>query len=239
MSTQKSFAKGSTAPGPVPEGTIRLYSMRFCPFAQRARLVLQAKGIKHDVVNINLKEKPDWFLEKNPLGLVPTLETPSGQVIYESPITCEYLDEVYPDNKLLPSDPFEKAQQKMMLECYSKVVPYFYKIPMGKRSGEDVSALEGELKEKLAKLNEHLKTKKSNYMAGDSITMIDYMMWPWFERMEGMQLKHFLDGTPELKKWTERMLEDPAVKETLHAPDTHIGFYTSYIAGKADYDYGL
>jgi hypothetical protein len=35
------------------------------------------------------------------------------------------------------------------------------------------------------------------------------------------------------------MLEDPAVKETMHAPDTHIGFYTSYIAGKADYDYGL
>ena len=69
-------------------------------------------------------------MEKNPLGLVPTLETPSGQVIYESPITCEYLDEVYPNNKLLPSDPFEKAQQKMMLECYSKVglqkLPVFY-----------------------------------------------------------------------------------------------------------------
>ena len=37
---------GSAAPGPVPKGSIRLYSMRFCPFAQRARLVLNAKGIK-------------------------------------------------------------------------------------------------------------------------------------------------------------------------------------------------
>ena len=37
---------------------------------------------------------------------------------------------------------------------FPQVIPYFYKIPMGKRSGEDVSALEGELKEKLAKLNE-------------------------------------------------------------------------------------
>ncbi len=150
--------------------------MRFCPFAQRTRLVLSAKGIKwvqtlmgiselfswyeaffccaegvrdiawlksfqtcfewkekplwiivfcprHDIVNINLKNKPDWFLEKNPLGLVPTLETPSGQVIYESPITCDYLDEVYPEKKLLPSDPFEKAQQKMLLEHFSKVFP--------------------------------------------------------------------------------------------------------------------
>ena len=49
----------------------------------------------------------------------------------------------------------------------------------------------------------------------------------------------FLDGTPELKKWAERMLEDPAVKETMHTLDTHMGFYKSYIAGKADYDYGL
>jgi len=36
----------SPAPGPVPNGVIRLYSMRFCPFAQRTRLVLTAKGVK-------------------------------------------------------------------------------------------------------------------------------------------------------------------------------------------------
>lgn len=61
-------------------------------------------------------------MEKNPLGQVPTLETEKGQVIYESPITCEYLDEVYDGKKLFPSDPFEKAQQKMLLELYSKVI---------------------------------------------------------------------------------------------------------------------
>lgn len=37
---------GSAPPGPVPEGLIRVYSMRFCPFAERTRLVLKAKGIK-------------------------------------------------------------------------------------------------------------------------------------------------------------------------------------------------
>ena len=35
-----------------------------------------------------------------------------------------------------------------------QVTPYFYKIPMGKKNGEDVSGLEAELKEKLSKLNE-------------------------------------------------------------------------------------
>lgn len=77
---------------------------------------------RNETINIHLKDKPDWFLQKNPLGLVPTLETTAGEVIYESPITCEYLDEVYPEKKLLPSTPFGKAQQKMMLEHFSKVL---------------------------------------------------------------------------------------------------------------------
>uniref|UniRef100_A0A8C9G0P0 Glutathione S-transferase omega n=1 Tax=Pavo cristatus TaxID=9049 RepID=A0A8C9G0P0_PAVCR len=118
----RSLGKGSAAPGPVPEGVIRLYSMRFCPFVQRTRLVLRAKGIRHEVVNINLKNKPDWIFEKNPDGLVPILETSKGQLIYESPITCEYLDEAFPGRKLMPSDPYERAFQKMLLEHFSKVL---------------------------------------------------------------------------------------------------------------------
>ena len=76
---------------------------------------------RHEVININLKNKPEWFFEKNPFGLVPVLENSQGQLIYESAITCEYLDEVYPGKKLLPEDPYEKARQKMVFELFSKV----------------------------------------------------------------------------------------------------------------------
>ncbi|CAH3195019.1 unnamed protein product, partial [Porites evermanni] len=56
------YSKGSEKP-PLKGDRLRLYSMRFCPFAQRARLVLAAKGINYECVNINLKDKPDWFFE--------------------------------------------------------------------------------------------------------------------------------------------------------------------------------
>ncbi|KAK9541449.1 hypothetical protein VZT92_001491 [Zoarces viviparus] len=239
MSTEKCLAKGSAAPGPVPSKLIRIYSMRFCPFAERARLVLNAKGIEHETININLKDKPEWFLEKNPLGLVPTLETSAGDVICESDITCEFLDGSYPKNKLLPSCALGKAKQKMMMENFSKVVPYVYKVVLGKNKGEDVSGPEAELKEKFSKLNKDLVNKKTKFFGGDSVTMIDYMMWPWFERLESYGLKSFLDGTPELTKWTELMLEDPSVKAIMHSVDTHKAFNKSYGEGKPDYDYGL
>lgn len=34
-----------------------------------------------------------------------------------------------------------------------------------------------------------LVDKKSKFFGGDSVTMIDYLMWPWFERIEVFELK--------------------------------------------------
>ena len=82
---------------------------------------LSSVFFRHEVININLKNKPEWFFKKNPSGLVPVLETSQGQLICESAITCEYLDEAYPEKKLLPGDPYEKACQKMVFESFSKV----------------------------------------------------------------------------------------------------------------------
>ena len=67
-----------------------------------------------------MKNKPDWFLEKNPLGLVPVLEQ-DGKIVYESVICNEYLDDVYPQGKLTPEDHYRRAQDKILLEFHGKV----------------------------------------------------------------------------------------------------------------------
>uniref|UniRef100_A0A8C5M0J7 Uncharacterized protein n=1 Tax=Leptobrachium leishanense TaxID=445787 RepID=A0A8C5M0J7_9ANUR len=102
-----SLGKGSPAPGP-------------------ARLVLLAKGIKHEVVNINLMNKPDCYFEKNPLDLVL--------------IVCDYLDEAYPKKRLTPSDPLQEAKQRIILELSSGVVSEQYKVLMAKKSNEGATA---------------------------------------------------------------------------------------------------
>uniref|UniRef100_A0A2K6LF00 Glutathione S-transferase omega n=1 Tax=Rhinopithecus bieti TaxID=61621 RepID=A0A2K6LF00_RHIBE len=202
----RSLGKGSAPPGPVPEGSIRVYSMRFCPFAERTLLVLKAKGIRHEVININLKNKPEWFFKKNPFGLVPVLENSQGQLIYESPITCEYLDEAYPGKKLLPDDPYEKACQKMILELFSKV----------------------------------LTNKKTTFFGGNSISMIDYLIWPWFERLEAMTLHECVDHTPKLKLWMAAMKKDPTVSALLISEKDWQGFLELYVQNSPEAcDYGL
>ncbi|XP_077205772.1 glutathione S-transferase omega-1-like [Paroedura picta] len=236
----RSLGKGSVAPGPVPEGMIRLYSMRYCPFAQRTLLVLKTKGIDHEIININIHNKPDWFFEKNPLGLVPVLETSKGQLIYESPITCEYLDEAYPGKKLYPEDPYEKACQKMLLEFFSKIPPMSRNYFLAIRNGEDVSALKEKFIEKLLKLEEILANRKTKFFGGNSVSMIDYFMWPWFERLEGFQLNDCLNQTPAIKHWMESMQLDPAVKATITDTQTFKGFLELYAKNSHEAsDYGL
>ncbi|KAM6306413.1 glutathione S-transferase omega-1 [Aegotheles albertisi] len=236
----RSLGKGSAAPGPVPGGLIRLYSMRFCPFAQRTRLVLRAKGISHEVININLKNKPDWFFEKNPFGLVPVLETTKGQLIYESPITCEYLDEAFPGKKLMPSDPYERAFQKMLLEHFSKLTPVIFKNFVAVKDGQDATALRAEIAEKFSKLEEILSKRNTVFYGGDSVSMFDYMIWPWFERLESFHLKDSLSHTPKLQRWMEAMKKDPAVKATMTDPQTFKDYLQLYLKNSPEAcDYGL
>ena len=64
------------------------YLCIYCFVLQRTRLVLAAKGIEYECININLKDKPEWFFDVNPVGKVPVIEHPDGKVIYESAICC-------------------------------------------------------------------------------------------------------------------------------------------------------
>ncbi|XP_063290634.1 glutathione S-transferase omega-1-like isoform X2 [Pelobates fuscus] len=238
--SEKSLGKGSPAPGPVPEGNLRLYSMRFCPFAQRVRLVLFAKRIKYEVININLKSKPDWYWEKNPLGQVPTLELSDGEVIYDPTIVCDFLDEAYPGKKLTPADPIKKAKEKMILGFYSEVPSILFKILGAKQENRDVAEPKTELLGKLQKLEQILIKEKTPYFGGESLTMIDYMLYTWFERFVVFGVEDILTQTPELKKWHNLMLKDPAVKETFTPPEVLKNFYKLYSQDSIEaVDYGL
>ena len=72
------------------------------------------------MVNVNLKHKPDWFLQRHPFGLVPILER-NEVVVGESAVCNDYLDQVYPQNPLYPSDSVTTAQHRMLMSMFEKV----------------------------------------------------------------------------------------------------------------------
>lgn len=110
---------GAACP-PTETGKVRLYGMRFCPFTQRVRIVLNAKNIPHDIVYINLKKQPTWYFKFHPDGKVPVLDT-GDEVMLESLDIADYLDEKFPDPPLYPSDPELKSRDKEFIQKFGKV----------------------------------------------------------------------------------------------------------------------
>lgn len=68
-------------------------------------------------------------MARTPIGSTPVLEQKDGKILYESLIVCNYLDEIYPQNPLNPTDPFEKAQQQVLISAFfDDLSSGFYKL---------------------------------------------------------------------------------------------------------------
>ncbi|XP_045710275.1 glutathione S-transferase omega-2 [Phyllostomus hastatus] len=236
----RALGKGSHPPGPVPEGLIRIYSMRFCPYAHRTRLVLQAKGISHEVININLRNKPDWYYTKHPFGQIPVLENSKCQLIYESVIACEYLDDAYPGRKLYPFDPYERARQKMLLELFYKIPHLTKECLVALRCGKECANLKLALREEFCNLEEILSYQNTVFFGGPCISMIDYLFWPWFERLDVYGIADCVNHTPALRLWIAAMKRDPTVCALLIDKNIFLGFLNLYFQNHPEaFDYGL
>ena len=53
------------------ELVITLYDAARCPYCARVRIVLAEKGIPYETVEIDLRDRPAWLYDLNPVGKVP------------------------------------------------------------------------------------------------------------------------------------------------------------------------
>ena len=132
-----------------------------------------------------MKAKPEWFLARNPLGKVPTLQKGS-EILYESLVTCDYLDAVHPEPRLLASEPLQRAKDSMLVECFNKVVFPMYRFRSAKDDAE-LRAVEEDFKAGLRLAEVDLEARGTKFFGGnDRPMMVDYMIWPWLERIPSL-----------------------------------------------------
>jgi maleylpyruvate isomerase len=79
----------------------------------RVRIALGLKGVAVRPVFHHLRrgeQRDPAYLALNPQGLVPALELDDGTVLTQSLAIIEWLDDAYPEPKLLPADPVRRAR---------------------------------------------------------------------------------------------------------------------------------
>jgi len=110
---------------------IELYNSPGSTCSQKVRLCLYEKRLPFENRWVNTQTNEHLrteYLKLNPNGVVPTL-VHDGQVITDSSVICEYLDEVFPEISLTPKHPAERARMRAWLRFLEEVPTAAIRVP--------------------------------------------------------------------------------------------------------------
>lgn len=214
---------------------LKLYCAWYCPFAQRTWVGLLRKGIDFEYVEQNAFDKTAEWLALTPRGQVPVM-VHSGNVIYESLVCLEYLEDTWPDNgkALLPKDPYQRAKIRMWCEFIgSKVVAKFYALLM-KKSAPARTHIKEEVLKALLEL-QGVMDKEGPFFMGKDLTTVDLALYPFIFRYETVAKRHRQFSVLEderfekLKNWFTTVGADDDVKRTNPDVEKIIDVYATYL----------
>jgi glutathione S-transferase len=191
-----------------------LVSHNLCPYVQRAAIVLAEKGIPFERIDIDLANKPAWFLKLSPLGKTPVLLA-NGVPIFESAVICEYLDETVAP-RLHPEDALQRAQHRGWMEFGSSVlnaIGAFY-------NAADDAALRGKVADLRSRFGQIESVLGSGpYFEGVRFSMVDAVFSPifrYFDVFESLEDFGFFTHTPRVAAWRGALAARPSVQGAAH-----------------------
>lgn len=203
---------------------LRLVSHALCPYVQRAAIVLLEKGVAFTRIDVDLANKPAWFLAISPLGKTPLLlvdeteATPGAQPLFESAVICEYLDETTLP-RLHPVAPLDRARHRAWMEFGSTVLNDIWAFYTAADAGPRATARE-RVAGRLVTLEAALHPQ-GPWFAGDSFFLVDAVFAPvfrYFDAFERLGEPGFFETTPRLARWRSALAARPSVRQAV-APD--------------------
>lgn len=97
---------------------MKVYGVKGSPFVRKVLVVLEEKGIAHELVTMaSVTPKPPELLALHPMGKIPVLRD-GERVVPDSSVICAYLEKKHPAPALYPDDPGDLAKA-LFLEEYA------------------------------------------------------------------------------------------------------------------------
>src|SRR5436190_2475014 len=168
------------APEIVMAAKLTLISHKLCPYVQRAVIALNEKGVPFERVDIDLANKPDWFLKLSPLGKVPVLVVRSddGEVaLFESNVICEYIEDTQGGARLHPQDALARAGHRAWMEFGSAILGDLW----GLETTTDPATFESKRQALVAKFARvEAALSAGPFFAGAQFSLVDAVFAPVF-----------------------------------------------------------
>jgi RNA polymerase-associated protein len=197
---------------PNPASTT-LYSDPHELESHAVRFIMAHKSIEREVLELKFDEIPEEVLELNPCQTLPTLFD-RGMVLYDLSVILEYLDERFPFPPLLPVDPIEKAEKRLLIYRFTRAEGCWYglvnTILKGNKKDADKArkTLYGSLIE-LLPLFSH-----KPYFKSETMTLVDACLAPimWRLALLGITLDN---KAKPITSYANRLFEKEGFNESL------------------------
>ena len=192
-----------------------LVSHALCPYVQRAAIVLAEKGLPFERREIELTNKPAWFLKISPLGKTPVLLV-DGQAIFESAVICEYLEDTALP-RLHPASTLQRAQHRAWMEFGSallSLIRSFYS------AGDETTlmARAQEIRTRIGQIEAVLGD--GPFFAGSAFSIVDAVFGPvfrYFDVFDAIDGFALCSGFPKVQRWRRSLAGRPSVAGAVRA----------------------
>jgi glutathione S-transferase len=213
---------------------LQFYSSDVCPFAYRVRLALHEKAIPHEMISVDLENIPDWYYKISPTGRAPLLKQ-GDQVIWESTVINEFLEDAYPDRPLLPRDPVARAHARIWIEyCNNTFQPSFCGLVFELDESKH-DKIRNALRDSLISIEAGLaETSPGPYWLGEELSLVDLTYYPFFEQALVLAEYRAFEMPKDhinLNRWLAAMKHRASVQDNCRDPDFYIKAYRPYMDG--------
>lgn len=211
---------------------ITLYTNHNCPYAHRAHIALEELKLPFEEVIIDLTvPRPQWYLDINPRGLVPSIKYSvpglmDEEIITESAIVAQFLCDSFPSSLLpaskeSPTSALERARINFFVDTWnSKIAPFQYAV---------IRAADGSEKDEKCKEWATLIEKEIEPLLADAapffggskeLTFAEVLTAPFLLRfysfakdgeMVPSSFAETLDSMPNFTKWRKAVTSKPSV----------------------------
>jgi glutathione S-transferase len=192
---------------------LALVSHHLCPYVQRAAISLVEKAVPFARIDIDLANKPAWFLALSPLGKTPVLRV-GERAIFESAVILEYLEETQA-HPLHPSNPLLRAEHRAWIEFGSATLNDI----AGLYSAKDAAAFEAKaaaLSAKFERLEDRLAV--GPYFDGERFSLVDAVFGPvfrYFDVFDKIGDFSVLAGKPKVGAWRAALAVRPSIRNAV------------------------
>lgn len=107
---------------------VQVFGSWSSPFVRRVEMGLKMKRVEYEYTEEDLKNKSELLLKYNPIYKKVPVLVHNGNVIAESLIILEYIDQLWDGPPILPKDPYQRAQARFWAKFIDDKVKFIFLI---------------------------------------------------------------------------------------------------------------